>query len=129
MAHLSLATASISPALHSVDFGPRPHLASSRSADPAPPAAHLSPGHHPEADHEEVRRIRAARQQVEAAERRVRAMQAAIVGIGPDSQSLGTLLAELHRLERSVFSRRLELDDLLRHRRRTLPSMTTASVS
>jgi hypothetical protein len=104
-------------------------------ARPAPPYFHAAnlattpqtpPAPAPAAQEDEaVRQIRAARQRLDAAERRVRALRATVAATAPDSEALPPFRAELCRLERSVFSRRLELDELLKQRRRMLPSLTT----
>lgn len=67
---------------------------------------------------EAVIRIRIARSRLDVAEQRVRSMQATLDSVPRGTRDYGTLVERLHLLERSVFSRRLELEELLKARRR-----------
>jgi hypothetical protein len=76
----------------------------------------------PRAPESEDKRIRDARQRLELAEQRVLSMRTTVDSVPREFEGYGSLVKRLHLLERSVFSRRLELDELLREQRRRRPA-------
>ena len=65
-------------------------------------------------------RVAAAHRRLEAAERRLATMRACLEGVGRDDPRYQRLLPHCQILERALFSRRLELDEVLRDVRRRL---------
>lgn len=77
-----------------------------------------SPAHGPQQAHQQDRRVAAARHRLEDADRRLATMRACLEGMSRGDARYLRLLPHLQILERALFSRRLELDELLRDLRR-----------